>query len=173
MSIRTLTTVGVARNRRQPTKSDSGEVLEDQQANTEAASLPQLLVKQVPTGMVAAYTAFTAAVVELIDEPTADVPDPDLLIGFRWGGFALLVIGSMAMLYVTYRTAAGPKARQPVAEVLGVGIAATGWGLVIPESPLLAQSTGDSGVALVLLISFAAVVGNLVVAKRLQTPQNE
>lgn len=104
MSIKSLVTVGVAWNERKPTKSDSGEVVDESAEAGTSASLSLLLVKQVPTGLVAAYTAFTAAVVELIDVPTTSNPTPDQLLGYRWAGFAILVIGSVVMLLVSYRS---------------------------------------------------------------------
>jgi len=169
MSISSLTAVGVARNRRTPNKSDTGEVTEDSLANKEGASLGALLIKQVPTGMVAAYMAVTAATVELIDETSPEAPQPDVLLVYRWGGLIVLVIGSMVLTYLTYRSKADTGARRPVAEVLGVGVAAAGWGLVMPESPALAQASGDRGTALVLLIGFLAVVVNLIIATRLKS----
>jgi len=169
MSISSLTAVGVARNLRKPTKSDSGEVTEESDAKAEEASLTQLLVKQVPTGMVAAYTALTAATVELIDEVTVENPSPDELLPYRWLGLIGLVLGSMLLTYGSYRSKAATGARRPVAEVLGVGVAALGWGLVVPESPALAQVDGDRGTASVLLIGFLSVVANLIIASRLKT----
>lgn len=169
MSIGSLAAVGVARNRRTPTKSDSGEVTEDSDVSDQDASLGGLLVKQVPTGMVAAYMALTAATVELIDEAVPGDPTPDELLLYRWLGLAALVVGSMLLTYYTYQNKADAGSRKPVAEVLGVGFAAAGWGLVMPESPALAQFDGDSGAALVLLMGFVAVVANLVIATQLKT----
>lgn len=169
MTIGTLTSLGVARNLRAPNKSDSGEALDEDETKTEKASLPQILVKQVPTGLVAAYTALTATIVQLIDEPTSAVPQPDLLLSFRWAAFVILVIFSMGLTFASYRAKVGPGARWPIAEVLGVSIAAAVWGLLIPESPMLAMNPGDRGVALIAVIGFVGIGLNLLTAQRLLT----
>lgn len=167
MSISSLTALAVARNTRRPTKSDAGEVTEESDQSAASPSLVGLLVKQVPVSMVAGYTALTAGLVELVGKATPDNPSPDQLMPYRWAGFAILVLFSMALTYVAYRAKAGDGARRPVAEVLGVGVAAAGWGLGIPESPILAEMSGARGAAMVLLIGFAAVAANLIVASRL------
>ncbi|HVN10703.1 MAG TPA: hypothetical protein VMT69_01325 [Kineosporiaceae bacterium] len=171
MSITSLTGVALARN--QPgttTKADSGEVPKDAPGADEQASLLALLVKQVPTGMVAAYTAVTAALAELA-KPTAADPRPDHLLAYRWAILAILVVGSVTLSYVSYRGKADPDDRRyPVAEMIGVGVAASGWGLALPDSPLLAAMEGPQGVATVFLVGFVATVINVIVAQRLQSP---
>jgi hypothetical protein len=169
MSIGSITALAVARNTRRPTKSDAGEVTEESVESEAPPSLMALLIKQVPVSMVAGYTALTAGLVELVGKATRENPQPDQLLPYRWAGFAILVLFSMALTYLTYRAKADEGARRPVAEVLGVGVAAAGWGLGIPESPLLAQLSGPQGAAMVLLIGFAAVAANLVIASRLTT----
>ena len=168
MSIGSLTAFAVARNSREPTKADAGEVTAESEHEAEQATIPQLLVKQVPIGLVAAYTALTAATVELIDEPAPGKPHPDQLLSYRWAGLIALVVLSLVLTHVSYRAKAAAGARRPVAEMIGVGTAAAGWGLVIPDSPLLATLDGDRGTAMVLLIGFVAVGLNLIVATRLQ-----
>ncbi|MGZ4603405.1 MAG: hypothetical protein ACXV0U_07380 [Kineosporiaceae bacterium] len=171
MSITSLTGVALARN--QPgrtTKADSGEVPKDSRTADEQASLLALLVKQVPTGMLAAYTAVTATLAELV-KPSAADPHPDPLLAYRWAILAILVVGSVALSYVSYRGKADPDARRyPVAEMIGVGVAAAGWGLALPDSPVLAAVDGPQGVATVFLVGFVATVINVIVAQRLQSP---
>lgn len=169
MSISSLTGVALARNSANPTtKAESGENPTDT-GHTQDASLATLLVKQVPTGLVAAYTALTAALVELT-KPTDSDPNPDQLLGYRWVAFGIMVVTSFVLTYLSYRSKAEAGARQPVAELIGVTVAAAGWGLVTPESPALAQAEGSSGVALVLVIAFVATAINLAVAARLKQP---
>lgn len=166
MSIGSLTGVALARNSAgKTTKADSGELPKDAPDAQETASISALLAKQVPTGMVASYTAVTAAIVEIVAlEPSST----DLMLPYRWAAFAVLVLGSLVLTYVSYRAKATRSARFPIAELVGVGTAAAGWGLVIPDSPLLAGADGRSGLALVAVVGFLATVVSTIVAKRLQ-----
>jgi hypothetical protein len=170
MTITTITTLGAARNNRTPTKADAAETPTDGTGATEQPGLLQLVAKQVPVGLVAAYTGATSGFIQLIDEPTAAEPAPDQYLVYRWLALAILVLASAGLTYRSYRQKAGKAARQPIAEVLGVGIAAAAWGLMIPESPLLAMTDGPGGLALVILIGLAAVALNLVTGSNLRKP---
>lgn len=173
MSISTLATLAVTRNAGRPSKADTGEKPAGSDDSDKTPSLAQLLVKQVPTGMVAGYTAVVAALVELVDKPTSDVPEPDEHLLWRWIVFGMLVVGSAALTYVSYVGKAADSARTPLLELTGVAFAAAGWGLVVPESPLLAQANGADGAALVVIIGFAALIINLVVAALLKRPSKD
>jgi len=165
MSVGALTSIGVARNLRAPTKSDAGERTEDSNEADQAASIPELLVKQVPTSLVAGYTAVTATLVALIPEPTSTVPNPDELLNLRWIAFFVLVLSSALLTGVVYYAKAGRGARKPVLEVLGVTISAAGWGLVVPESPILAMVDDVArSVGTVAVVGFVAISLNTVTA---------
>src|SRR5689334_21091347 len=97
VAIGTLSTVAVTRNTEAPKKADTGRASQNATDATQDASLSDLLGTTVPTAVVAAYTAFTATVVGGIDEPTAAVPYPDQLLGWRWA--ALIVMVVFAPLY--------------------------------------------------------------------------
>ena len=176
MSISTLAALAVARNlppttagKPRPTKQDAGESVAPSAKADEKASLTTILAKTVPTGLVAAYTAFIAGVTEQVDKPTKKVPSPDLYTGYRWVGFAVLVGASVALFLASYLSKADADHRKiPVPELLSILIVATAWGLAVPESPILAS--GDKQLPLLLLITFAAVAINGVLAQLMRKP---
>ncbi|TDD56901.1 hypothetical protein E1263_24995 [Kribbella antibiotica] len=170
MTIGSVTTLGVARNLRAPTKADAAEKPAGTAGADEKPTLLQLVAKQVPIGLVAAYTGLTSGLIQLIDEPTPENPDPDQYFLYRWLGFAALVLLAAFLTYASYSRKAGAGARRPVAEVLGVSIAAAAWGLMIPESPLFAVIDGKGGAALVLVVGFVGVGLNLATGVKLKEP---
>ena len=69
MSLGAFTTLAAVRDERPPTKQDVGKSIAPGKA-PEAASLTDILVTQVPTELVAPYTAVTAAIVGAVARPT-------------------------------------------------------------------------------------------------------
>jgi hypothetical protein len=67
MSIASLTSLAAARNARAPTKHDVGKAVAAEPAAN--ASLVDVLVSQVPTELVAPYTAVMAAIVGVVAKP--------------------------------------------------------------------------------------------------------
>lgn len=162
MSINTMTTLAVARNRRQPTKADAGERTPDSTAATDSPSIPALLVKTVPTGLVTAYTAFVAVVSE------ASAKETDL-IDLRWIAFVALVLAAIGVTIGSYKGKADADSRFPGLEVAAVTVAAAGWGLAMPESPLLAAiEDGTRGLVTIALVGFIALGVNSVLATLLK-----
>lgn len=166
MSIAALTTVAAARDLRTPRKQDAGKTKHD--AEPAPASLSDLLVTQVPTELVAPYTAVTAAIVGLVAKPTSQNPHPDQLTTWRWIVFAILLAGTFALVWEGKRRKAdgGPF---PLLEVTGALIAATGWAFALPASPLSPYLHGTAAqTATPLSIAFAAIVASSVTAGALQ-----
>ena len=162
MSISTLTTLATARNFRRPTKRDLGKATTDKAVNS--PSLPDLLVTMVPTGLVAPYTALVAALVGTIEKSTPTNPSPNQLLLWRWLGFAILIFATVSMTYGGYQRKAGAGKRFPLLEIAGATIAAAAWALAMPESPLIATLNGAARIAAPLVIAFAAVAIDLVIA---------
>jgi hypothetical protein len=134
--------------------------------------LTDILVTSIPTGLVAAYTAFISFLSGLVDKPTVAHPHPNEFLGYRVAGLILLVLVSGGLVIAGYASKRDPtkKARFPGLEVSAAVVAALGWGLALPESPLLAGKEGNGRAALVALIAFAAIAVNLIIAKFLQKP---
>jgi hypothetical protein len=87
MSISSISTIAVARNSGAPTKADSSEAAADAPDAEEAATLPALLVKTVPTSLVAGYTAFIAPRDNYAGDAHGDEPAsrsiPTITVGCR------------------------------------------------------------------------------------------
>ena len=164
MSISSITSLAVARNLRQPDKADAGVAPAGTDAAGENPSLPEILAKTVPVGLVSAYTAFIAVVTQVVLPTKAD-PSPDPQLWLRWLALAILVLTAAFLTYGSYRSKAGEGARFPLVEVSAVTVAAAAWGIGIPESPLLATLDNKTqGLLVLALIAFAGVAINLVLS---------
>ena len=167
MSISALTTVGAVRDVRQPRKQDAGKAAVD--APPAPATLTDLLVTQVPTELVAPYTAVMAGIVGLVAKPTAQKPSPDQLTTWRWIAFGILLVGTFFLVWEGKRRKAG-GGPFPLLEVTAALGAAVGWAFALPASPLLPYLHGRvADVATPLLIAFGAVVFTAVTASALQS----
>ncbi|MFB9314019.1 hypothetical protein [Nocardioides plantarum] len=187
MSISAMTTLSLVRDTRNPMKSDIGaQPPAGPQAPSDPPgdggkkpSLPELLAKSLPTEIIVPYTAFIAVLAQLT-KPTADDPHPDQLLLYRWLGFAVLVGGTAALSYVSYRkkaTAAKQPSQakdigSPLVEASALTVSAIAWGLSIPESPLLTKLDGVEGVVSLALVSLVALVINAVLAKTMTTAKS-
>lgn len=170
MSIDSMTTLGVARNLRNPTKSDIAAVTEESNEATQSPSLQEILAKTVPVGLVTGYTAFIAVVTQVVDAPTKKVPAPEEYLWVRWAALAILVVTAAVLTHQSYSRKAGKGARSPVAEVAAVTVAAAAWGLGVPESPLLAAIEDKNlGLLVIALIGLTGVAGNLMLAGKLKS----
>jgi hypothetical protein len=164
MSIRSLTTIGAVRDVRAPLKQDVGA--KPKGSGEEAASLRDLLVAQVPTEMVAPYTAVTAAIVGAIATPTVSNPNPSELEFLRWLVFGVMVAATFALVWIG-KSGKAPDgtSRFPVPELIGATAAAAGWGLAMPGSPLTPYLDDATTRAVVpVVIAFVAVIVTLVTA---------
>jgi hypothetical protein len=162
MSISALTTVAAVRDERPPTKRDAGK--SKTPGDTATASLTDLLATQVPTELVAPYTAVTAGIVGGIKLG----PGADQLTTWRWLAFVILLVGTVGLVWAGKRRKAG-GGKFPLLEITGALAAAVGWALALPESPLTPYLHSEGGrIAAPLLIAFGAVVFTSITAAALQ-----
>jgi hypothetical protein len=170
MSLGALTTLAAARDTRTPTKQDVGKSTRDKAQ--EPASLTDILVTQVPTELVAPYTAVTAAIVGAIAKPSKAVPNPDQLANWRWLAFAILIVATPILIWEGKRRKSQAKGNPfPLLEVTGAVIAATGWAFALPGSPLIPYLHGTSQTLAPLIVAFAAVAATAMTASALQAPR--
>jgi hypothetical protein len=168
MSIGALTTLAAARDSGRPTKQDVGKARAPDKAK-EQASLTDILVTQVPTELVAPYTAVTAVIVGAVAKPSKAVPNPDQLPSWRWLAFAILIVATVVLVWEGKRrkTQNGPGPF-PWLEVTGAVMAATGWAFTLPGSPLIPYLHGTAQVLTPLVVAFAAVAATAMTASALQ-----
>jgi peptidoglycan/LPS O-acetylase OafA/YrhL len=169
MSLGALTTLAAVRDERPPTKQDVGKSIAPGKA-PEAASLTDILVTQIPTELVAPYTAVTAAIIGAVAKPTTAVPHPDQLAAARWITFAILIAATIVLTWEGKRRKS-PDRSFPALEVTGAVVAAVGWAFTLPGSPLTPYLHGSSLVVTPLIIAFAAVAGTAITAGGLQAPR--
>jgi MFS family permease len=171
MSIGAMTTLAAARDAGKPTKQDVGKSTSGEAE--EPASLTDILVTQVPTELVAPYTAVTAAIVGAVGTPSKAVPNPDQLAGWRWLAFAILIVATVILIWEGKRRKSQAQDNPfPLLEVTGAVVAATGWAFALPGSPLIPYLHGTSQVLAPLIIAFAAVAATAMTASALQAPRD-
>jgi hypothetical protein len=130
-------------------------------------------VSQVPTELVAPYTAVTAGLVGAIAKASTGNHHPDQLTGWRWLAFAILLLGTFGLTWEGKRRKAAPGGAFPLLEITGALIAAVGWAFALPASPLspyLHSTAAQTATPLVL--AFAAIVAASITASALQSPRN-
>lgn len=169
MSIGALTSLAAVRDTRAPTKQDVGKSTAADKAQ-EPASLTDILISQVPTELVAPYTAVTAAIVGAVAKPSKAVPNPGQLTGWRWLAFAILIVATVALVWEGKRRKS-EHSDFPLLEITGAVIAATGWAFALPGSPLIPYLHGVSQTLTPLLIAFGAVAATAMTASALQAPR--
>lgn len=138
MSVSSLTTIAAAREEapgRRPTKGEIGKVPAHHAEAGQAASVADVLAKQLPTELVAPYTALTAAIVAAIAKPTPTDPHPDQLIWWRWAAFAVLIASVILLVWFGKQQKTDTWAFPAPAITSGV-VAAVAWACMMPGSPI-------------------------------------
>jgi hypothetical protein len=172
VSIASLTSVAAVRDTEAPQKSDTGKATRAESASDVPASVTDLLVTQVPTELVAPYTAVSAALAGAVAKATSASPHPDQLAAWRWTAFVILILGIVGLTWEGKRRKA-PGGPFPLLEVAGALIAGIGWAFALPASPLSPYLHGTAAqTATPLVIAFAAVVASSITAGALQSPRN-
>jgi hypothetical protein len=174
MSTGTLTTLAVVRDGGPPSRADVGKAPPAEPAEpAKPATIGDLLQTMVPTSVVAAYTAAVATLVAHIEPMTSENPHPDQFLGWRWGLFAIMVAFAVGLTVSGYhlKKPAGSGRSLPVLETLGALTVAAGWGLAVPQSPLVAQfHDPDSAWLVPLVVGFGTLAIGSVIANFLKQP---
>lgn len=171
MSVSALTSLAAIRDTGSPTKQDVGKATgTDPTKAKEPASLTDMLVSQVPTELVAPYTAVTAAIVGAVDKPTTTNPSPDQLAGWRWLVFAIMMAAIVALVWEGKRRKAG-GGDFPLLEIVAASVAGAGWAFALPGSPLIPYLHGKSAILAPVVIAFGAICVSSVIASNLQAPR--
>jgi len=149
MSLSALSTVAVQRDKGKPRRTNPKPKTAADADQTEERPYLSLLVAAIPTEPLALYTFLTAGIVATIDEGDSE------RIPLRWTIYAGMIVFIAAWLATTYLRgrAQDKKRRFPVAETAAAVVAFAAWGLVMPESPLNAELSGDDRVIWTLIIT--------------------
>lgn len=170
MSSKGLAVLAVERNQREPTRSAIGRASPDEEPSS--ATFFDTLTTVIPTGAIAGYTFLMTQIVAQVDDPNTDQ-----LLFWRWLAFGFLVVGAGALLLVNYYTRPGQHtSRFPALELTATILAASIWGLSIPESPLIPLLTGDAKTLVpifILVIGASLVSPAVVLLKKKAEPATE
>jgi hypothetical protein len=168
MSISSLTTIATVREAasrsetpQRPTKGQIGKVPTGHTDADQHAGITDVLAKQIPTELIAPYTALTAALVGAVSKPTTKNPHPDQLAGWRWTAFTLLVASVILVVWAGKAQKSGTWNFPLVAASAGV-LSAIAWAFLMPGSPLVPYLHSNHATTLVPL--FVAVGGTVVAA---------
>jgi hypothetical protein len=168
MSVSSLTTMAAVRDaearKPEPRKLKKGEIGKVPSSHAKAndpAGITDVLAKQIPTELIAPYTALTAAIVGAVAKPTKEHPHPDQLAGWRWAAFVLLIASVIVMVWVGKQQKSGTWTFPAIAVTAGV-LVAVAWAFLTPGSPLIPYLHGKNATTLVPL--FVAVIGTVVAA---------
>jgi hypothetical protein len=177
MSVSGLGTLAAARDAGTPKKSQIGKAVEGTEDDG-VASVRDLLVTAVPTEIVGLFTAAMAVLVGGVEAPTVAEPDPDDFAFYRWLlVVAVIVITALAVnqstkrKQVARRPGSRAKRRVPVTEIATGCVAAAGWALSLPESPLTLLTENNTLQAFFPLLAAIVAVGVLYgLGQQLQKP---
>lgn len=181
MSVGSLTTIAAARENLRKTappgsrisKGEIGKLPAHHADAGQSAGVADVLAKQLPTELVAPYTALTAAIVGTIAKPTPKNPHPDQLTYWRWTAFAVL-IASVILLVWLGKQQKTTRWNFPLAAVTSGVVAAGVWACMMPGSPISPYLHSEHAQVLVpLFIAVAGVVAAALSASLLVSPTRE
>jgi hypothetical protein len=164
MSVGSLTTIAAVRedlSKSAPPgarvlKGEIGKVPAHHAEAGQSAGVADVLVKQLPTELVAPYTVLTAAIAGAIAKPSAKNRHPDQLIGWRWTAFAVLIASVILLVWLGKQQKTG-RWNLPIAAITSGVVAAAVWACMMPGSPISPYLHSEHAQVLVPL--FIAVVG--------------
>ena len=164
MSIQSMLDLAAERDARTPRKTGIRGT-RAAEAGDEGPSNADLLVKSIPTEVLAPYTALVGGVVATIGPKES--PEAALRWGLYVGGLVAIAIWFAGV----YMRTAAKKRKFPLAEALAALIAFGAWGLVMPASPLSIDVTGDDLTRWTLIITAAgAFLVGVLVGPQLKKP---
>lgn len=165
MSLSTLSAIAVQRDEGKPRRSKRKPTTPTEAATTEERSYANVLVSAIPTEPLALYTFLVAGIVA-----TIDAGESERLV-LRWVIYGVMIAFIAAWLGTTYLRGRSAKRKFPVVETVSAIVAFAAWGLVMPDSPLSAELTGDDRLVATLLITSGgvAILGLLGVSLKQET----
>jgi hypothetical protein len=140
MSMSQLASTALQRDQDAPKQTKRKPRSKTEAAETEQQGYAGVLIHAIPTEPLALYTFLIAAIVATIDA------GEDTRIELRWWIFAVTIVFIAVWLTAGYRRnrETATVRNGPWAEVVAACVAFAAWGLVMPESPLMAElSKGD------------------------------
>jgi hypothetical protein len=161
MSLSALTTLAAIRETSaigvKPTKADLGQVPVGHASAGQDASVADALAKQLPTELIAPYTALTAAIVGAVAKPTKSNPNPDQLSDWRWAAFAVLIASVILLVWFGKRQKTNTWTF-PVAAVIAGVVSAVLWAFLMPGSPLVPYLDKTANTLVPLFVAVGGVV---------------
>jgi hypothetical protein len=153
MSMRSLTTIAAQRNQGRPQKAEPDPREEEDTKKTVEGGFLDVLVAAIPTEPLALYTFLAGVVVGTIDLGESQ------RLGLRWGIYVGgLVFVAAWLISGWFGQRGGPtKSTFPAAELSTASVAFAAWGLVMPQSPLAAELSGDNRVIWTAIITVVGV----------------
>jgi len=153
MSLSTLGTIAVQRDKQAPRRSKRRPATAGEMNDTEQRGYANVLVAAIPTEPLALYTALVGTIVAGIEA------GEDSMLDMRWAIYAAGIVFIVAWLGSVYlrRPAVERKRRFPLVETASATVAFAAWGLVMPGSPLSAEISGDDLTAWTAIITVAGV----------------
>jgi hypothetical protein len=166
MSLSRLSAVAVQRETTPPQRAKKKPKTAAETQATETQGYVDLLVAAIPTEPLALYTFVVGGIVATIDSGESQ------RLGLRWGIYVVMLVFIVLWLAFAYRRRTGNdrKRRFPVAEIAAAVVAFAAWGLVMPESPLYAELSGDDRVVWTILITGAGAAVLSLITGKLKTP---
>jgi hypothetical protein len=159
MSVRGLNDVAAQRDlKRGALRLEHQPQTPDEAKETERQGYSDLLVTAIPTEPLALYTFLVAGIATTIDAGS------DQRLTMRWIIFAAAALFIAVWMIAAYLRQPGKqKRRLPWAEVTTAVVAFGAWGLVMPESPLLAELSGSDQTVwtFIIVAAGAALLGLL------------
>jgi hypothetical protein len=149
MSINRLCTIAVQRDKTAPRRAIKKPKNAEEVQQTQKQDFVDLLVSAIPTEPLALYTFMVGAIVGTID------PGDDEWLGVRWAIYGATIAFIVLWIFFSYRrrTSKSRKRKLPLAEIASAAVAFATWGLVMPESPLSAELSGDAWIVWTTLIT--------------------
>lgn len=133
--------------------ADMGTIAAGTEQTNGPVGAADALVAIIPSETLVFYTPIVTAIVAQL---LKDSHHPDRYMGLRWSIYAAGIV--ISMLLIARGRLSNRLSRWPLAEMLAAGFAFAAWALVIPESPLLAETKDSLDAVIVLIISGGSVV---------------
>lgn len=166
MSLSRLSAVAVQRETAPPQRAKKKPKTAEETRATEAQGYVDLLVAAIPTEPLALYTFVVGGIVATIDS------GEDERLVLRWAIYGAMIVFIALWLAFTYRgrTSNARKRTFPFAEIAAAVVAFAAWGMVMPESPLYAELSGDDRVVWTVVITGAGAAVLSLITGKLKAP---